>query len=185
MRVNNGPLWIVDFVYGGMDGAVTTFAVVAGVVGAGLPSGIIIILGLANIFADGFSMSVGRFESGRSEQELDSHFLSLHKMPVRPDLDRLGPFAGAFVTFISFIVVGLIPLVGYVLANLRQVGPPPFSATIASTLTALFIVGLIKGWALGDRKLLAGLVSMLIGGIAAAVSYGIGFWLHNTIGLTI
>ena len=46
-----------DFIYGSIDGAVTTFAIVAGVVGAGLSPGIILILGFANLFADGFAMA--------------------------------------------------------------------------------------------------------------------------------
>jgi len=58
-----------DFVYGGLDGIITTFAVVSGVEGASLGTNIILILGLANLFADGFSMATGAFLSQRSEQE--------------------------------------------------------------------------------------------------------------------
>jgi len=61
--------YVGDFVYGAMDGSVTTFAVVSGVAGAGLPSGIVIILGLANLFADGFSMAVGNYLSTKSRNE--------------------------------------------------------------------------------------------------------------------
>lgn len=60
--------YLGEFVYGGIDGSVTTFAVVAGSVGAGLDSAIIIILGFANLLADGFSMSVGAFLSTRTEE---------------------------------------------------------------------------------------------------------------------
>ncbi|HRQ76698.1 MAG TPA: VIT1/CCC1 transporter family protein [Phycisphaerales bacterium] len=64
--------YLRDFIYGAIDGAVTTFAVVAGVAGAGLNSTIIIILGAANIFADGFSMAVSNYLGTRAEQqELD------------------------------------------------------------------------------------------------------------------
>jgi len=61
--------YLREFVYGGIDGAVTTFAVVAGGFGAGLDPGILIILGLANLLADGFSMSVGAFLSAKSEHD--------------------------------------------------------------------------------------------------------------------
>jgi VIT1/CCC1 family predicted Fe2+/Mn2+ transporter len=64
-----GSEYIGDIVYGGLDGIITTFAVVSGVVGARLGSNIILILGLANLLADGFSMAVGAFLSKRSEQE--------------------------------------------------------------------------------------------------------------------
>lgn len=53
--------YLRDFVYGAVDGAVTTFAVVSGVAGAGLSPGIILILGLANLLGDGFSMAAGNF----------------------------------------------------------------------------------------------------------------------------
>lgn len=60
---------IREFVYGGMDGAVTTFAVVAGSVGAGLSSSTVIILGMANLIADGFSMAVGAFLAQKTDRE--------------------------------------------------------------------------------------------------------------------
>jgi VIT1/CCC1 family predicted Fe2+/Mn2+ transporter len=58
-------------VYGGLDGIITTFAVVSGVAGAELSSNIVLILGLANLFADGFSMATGAYLSARSEQEFE------------------------------------------------------------------------------------------------------------------
>lgn len=60
--------YIREIVYGGNDGIVTTFAVVAGTVGADLPHYTVIILGLANLFADGLSMATGAYLSARSEQ---------------------------------------------------------------------------------------------------------------------
>jgi VIT1/CCC1 family predicted Fe2+/Mn2+ transporter len=61
--------YLREFVYGGIDGAVTTFAVVAGAVGASLDPLVIIILGFANLFADGLSMSIGAYLSSKSENE--------------------------------------------------------------------------------------------------------------------
>lgn len=61
--------YLGDMVYGGLDGIVTTFAVVSGVAGANLGSNIVLILGLANLFADGFSMATGAYLSTKSEQE--------------------------------------------------------------------------------------------------------------------
>ena len=59
---------IEDFVYGATDGAVTTFAVVAGVVGAELSPSIILILGFSNLFADGFSMAIGNYLGSKSQK---------------------------------------------------------------------------------------------------------------------
>lgn len=63
------PNHLRDFIYGGIDGAVTTFAVVAGVVGAGLSATVVIILGVANLIADGFSMAVSNFAATRAEMQ--------------------------------------------------------------------------------------------------------------------
>ena len=61
--------FIGELVYGGLDGIITTFAVVSGVAGANLGANIILIMGLANLFADGFSMATGAYLSTKSEQE--------------------------------------------------------------------------------------------------------------------
>lgn len=60
---------IEDFVYGGTDGAITTFAVVSGAFGASLSISVILILGFANLLADGFSMSIGNYLSGKTHKE--------------------------------------------------------------------------------------------------------------------
>ncbi len=68
-RLQNGAQssYLRDFIYGAIDGTVTTFAVVSGVAGAGLDSGIIIILGIANLFGDGFSMAASNYLGIRAE----------------------------------------------------------------------------------------------------------------------
>ncbi len=62
--------YLRDFVYGAMDGAVTTFAVVSGTAGASLSPGIAVVLGVANLLADGFSMAVGNYLSTKTEHEV-------------------------------------------------------------------------------------------------------------------
>lgn len=63
-----GHSYLRDFVYGAVDGAVTTFAVAAGAEGASLSPGIVLVLGLANLVADGFSMAAGNFLGVRAAQ---------------------------------------------------------------------------------------------------------------------
>ncbi|MEX2145178.1 MAG: VIT1/CCC1 transporter family protein [Candidatus Spechtbacterales bacterium] len=67
-----GSKYLKDAVYAANDGIVTTFAVVAGVVGASLSPIVILILGIANLLADGFSMATGNYLGTRSERE---HYL--------------------------------------------------------------------------------------------------------------
>jgi VIT1/CCC1 family predicted Fe2+/Mn2+ transporter len=61
--------YLPEVVYGSIDGIVTTFAVVAGAAGAELQINIILILGMANLFADGLSMSIGSYLSNKSERD--------------------------------------------------------------------------------------------------------------------
>jgi VIT1/CCC1 family predicted Fe2+/Mn2+ transporter len=70
-RLKAGPprRGLRDFTFGAVDGTVTTFAVIAGVSGAGLPAGVVIVLGLANLLADGFSMGISNFLGTRAEQQ--------------------------------------------------------------------------------------------------------------------
>jgi VIT1/CCC1 family predicted Fe2+/Mn2+ transporter len=61
--------YIKSLIYGGLDGIITTFAVVAGVAGAALSPGVVLILGIANLIADGLSMAIGDFLSTKAEME--------------------------------------------------------------------------------------------------------------------
>ena len=66
--------YISEFVYGGIDGAITTFAVVAGAAGANLNIHVVLVLGFANLIADGFSMSVGNYFSTKATHDnFDKH----------------------------------------------------------------------------------------------------------------
>jgi vacuolar iron transporter family protein len=76
-RLARGPgaSTLRDFVYGAIDGVVTTFAVVAGVAGAGLAPRVVLILGVANLAADGFSMAVSNLLGARSEEQRRQRYL--------------------------------------------------------------------------------------------------------------
>ncbi len=71
-----------DFVYGGIDGAVTTFAIVSGVIGAQLSPHIILILGVANLLADGFSMSAANYLATRAEHEEARHAEAIERRHI-------------------------------------------------------------------------------------------------------
>ena len=70
-RLEDGPThnYLRDWIYGGIDGAVTTLAVVTGVAGAQLSNWIILALGFANLFADGFSMAASNYLGTRAEHD--------------------------------------------------------------------------------------------------------------------
>lgn len=79
-----------DIVYGGIDGSVTTFAIVAGVAGAGLSSFVIVALGLANVLADGFSMAVGNYSGTKAELDNVKRIRAIEKRHIAlyPDGER-------------------------------------------------------------------------------------------------
>lgn len=87
---STSPSYLRDFVYGAVDGAVTTFAVVAGVAGARLDETVVIILGTANLLADGFSMAVSNFLGSRAERQERERALEEERRQIRlvPDGER-------------------------------------------------------------------------------------------------
>lgn len=91
-RLQGGPQanYLRDWVFGGIDGAVTTFAIVAGVAGAALSTNIILILGAANLLADGFSMAAGNYSGVKAERDDYKRLreMELHHIAVTPEGER-------------------------------------------------------------------------------------------------
>ena len=171
--------YLSEFVYGGIDGCVTTFAVVAGAFGAELSSAVVIILGFANLLADGFAMSVGAYLSHKTAME------SLHKSdsPAVGALNSMSksPIKIGGVTYISFILIGVIPLLAYVIDYVRPISGNLF--VISSILTAggFVFIGWLKSY-VNKTKYLKGIVETLtLGVIAAVVAYFIGDFLESII----
>src|SRR5512141_1628263 len=81
--------YLGDAVYGALDGSITTFAVVAGVSGASLSSGIILILGFANLIGDGISMAVGNYLAKRSDASYRERERVLEQARTREHKDLL------------------------------------------------------------------------------------------------
>lgn len=90
LKASKAPSLLRDGVLGAMDGCVTTFAVVAGAIGGSLSEGVVIILGLANLIADGFSMAVGNYLGAKSQnEELDKAIkLELKHIKLVPEGEK-------------------------------------------------------------------------------------------------
>jgi VIT1/CCC1 family predicted Fe2+/Mn2+ transporter len=86
-RLGAGPRvsYLRDVIYGGIDGTVTTFAVVAGAVGASLEARVVIILGVANLVADGFSMAAANYSGTKAEIEDTRRLRAMEERHVATD----------------------------------------------------------------------------------------------------
>lgn len=220
--------YLKSAVYGGLDGIITTFAVVAGVAGAHLSGGVVLILGFANLIADGLSMAMGDYLSTKSEQEYhraerrreqwevenypDGEKRELVELYVAKGLteedaktiveivarhkdawvdimmtEELGivdsqesPIRNALVTFLSFSLFGLVPLLAYL--AVRFVSIPvraAFPIACLSTGATLFGLGALKVKITGRNWIKSGLETLLVGGLAAAAAYAVGVLLRG------
>ncbi len=82
--------YLADFVLGAVDGTVTTFAIVAGTAGAGLSVAVALVLGIANVLADGLSMAVGNFLGARADRQLVDRFRRMEERHIElvPEAER-------------------------------------------------------------------------------------------------
>jgi VIT1/CCC1 family predicted Fe2+/Mn2+ transporter len=222
--------YISDFVYGGTDGTVTTFAVVSGVAGAALAPSIVIILGLANLLADGFSMGASSFLASRADRENEQRIKQREKLLIEKEpalqktilkqslsdrefppallnkiIDHLtkqkktflsailahkynlhatnnkSPASSALMTFLAFILIGSIPLLPYLISLFYPLSNL-FMLSIIFTTLAFIVIGVVKGYVVEMSKTRSTLELLLVGWLAAGISYGIGFLLRGLAG---
>jgi VIT1/CCC1 family predicted Fe2+/Mn2+ transporter len=163
-----GPLeigrhYIRELIYGANDGIITTFAVVAGVAGGGLPLRVVLIIGAANLFADGLSMAAGNYLSIRSHESV----LETQDLPE----EEAFPVRHAIATFLAFVVAGAVPLAPYTIPGLPI---DRFGASIALTMVTMFAVGASRALISNVRWWKAGIEMLGLGVVVAALAYGCG-----------
>lgn len=227
-KKNHGG-YIGDAVLGAIDGGITSFVVVAGAVGAGFSSVVVIILGFASLLADGFSMAASNFLGTKSEREKaeqaqreEQQHIDLVPDGQREELrqifankgfegrtlddivdtisanrelwaqtvvqelfglqpvDAEKPIRAGAATFGAFLTIGTIPLLPFVVPGLDP--GRAFVISAAVTSLAFFAVGFLKGRALGGRPVYAGIETLVIGGAAALLAYGVGALLQGWLG---
>lgn len=147
-------LYLPEFVYGGIDGVITTFAVVAWSAWANLDTRIIIILWLANLLADGLSMAVGCFLSS----------------------DRDDRMMQAVVTYMSFLAVGLVPLLPYMFGYSAW-----FWLSILCTAIGMTLIGWTKSVVLRQPLIKTIGTTLLLWLCAALVAYYVGYVLEKIV----
>jgi VIT1/CCC1 family predicted Fe2+/Mn2+ transporter len=163
--------YISELVYGANDGIITTFAVVAGVAGGGLSARVVLIIGIANLLADGLSMAAGNFLSIRSAE-------SVREAQGLPEIEA-APVRHATATLVAFVIAGALPLVPYL------IGPMPgdrFVWSIAVAFVTMFIIGASRTLISNTRWWAGGLEMLGLGAAVTAVAYGVGAFVAGIVG---
>lgn len=224
LRYRKAYSYVGDSVLGGIDGCVTTFAVVAGAFGAHFPGYVIIIMGFANLIADGFSMAVSNFLRAKSERDQvqetrETEEFHIDKIPegereeirqiyknkglkgeilenvvqaITKDrqlwintmlteeyglqLEGPNPIKAGVVTFVSFIIVGLVPLIPFLF---YQTSTNQFITSVLITVVAFFLVGIARGVVLGRQPIRSGMISVISGSGAASLAFIVGVLLRR------
>lgn len=161
-------------VLGASDGIVTTFAVVAGVVGAGFATEIIIVLGIANMVADGISMAVGDFLGERSISRMHKHSGEKYDQAISDGKTSV-------ITFFSFVIAGTLPLLPYIamLFGFSVAKDKQFLMSVIATLTAMFFVGSLRTYVIKGNWWKNGLEMLLVGSVAAVAAYSLGAYIES------
>ena len=155
--------YVRDLVYGANDGIITTFAVVTGVTGGQLTPLAILVIGAANLAADGVSMGVGNFMAIRADEQA-------READGLPELES-HPWKHGLATLLAFVVSGTVPLLAYVLPV-----PPAWQLTASTmgTFGALFLVGVARAAVTRDRWWRTAFETVSLGAVVAAAAYGAG-----------
>jgi VIT1/CCC1 family predicted Fe2+/Mn2+ transporter len=155
--------YIRDLVYGANDGIITTFAVVSGVAGGQLSQLAVLVIGAANLAADGVSMGVGNFLAIRADERA-------READGLPELER-HPWKHGVATLIAFVVAGAIPLLPYLL---QRHASDQLMASTSATFATLFLLGALRAFITKDRWWRSGLETLLLGAVVAGAAYGAG-----------
>jgi len=165
--------YIRDIVYAANDGIVTTFAVVAGVEGAGFRPVVVLALGLANLAADGLAMGVGNYLGMKSERATE----------LADGYEEWGETMHAVrhggVTWTSFVTAGIVPMLPYFFPI-----PLQLSFRISTFLAGalLFTVGALRTRVTGQPWIRSGLEMLFVGALAASAAYLAGWGVHRVVG---
>lgn len=227
LAAEHKPSYLADSILGGIDGCVTTMAVVASVAGAGLPAAVAFVLGIASLVADAFSMAVSNYQAVKSGDDARNRVRRQEERHIdqEPDgeraeirvifenkgfegetLDRIvetitsdrrrwvdmmiqeeygmalhgpSPTKAGLATFSVFILVGIMPLIPFLLPVFTGGGLFLTSAGVAAV--ALFGIGYVKGIVLDMPRWRAGLETLSMGGGAAGIAFLFGYFLEPLI----
>lgn len=166
MRPNNVmPSRLRASVLGGVDGVISSFAVVASSHAQGSnPIGAVLVIGISTVIADALSMGVSEYLSTSAE-------LAASKAPSRQkDSLLLG-----LSCFAAFVVCGAIPVLTYAVTDQNLVSSSMFS------LATLIVLGAARSYASGETLLYTVFQTMILGAAAGSVAYGVGQFVESQV----
>jgi VIT1/CCC1 family predicted Fe2+/Mn2+ transporter len=155
-------MYFGDGVLGGIDGIITTFAIISGAAGANLDFKIIIIIGISSLFADAFSMGVSNYLATKTD-------LNLMEKPDK------NPVISGLITFSSFIIWGVVPLIPYIFSlwfdyHYQYL----FIISMIMSLLTFLSIGLLRSMYDKSNSLLIIFETLILGTVAAFIAYIIG-----------
>ena len=153
--------YVRDLVYGANDGIITTFAVVSGATGGALSSAAVLIIGVANLAADGMSMGVGNLLAIRAQERVRA----AQGLPE----EEAYPWKHGTATLLAFVLAGAVPIIPFMFPG--GAGGRALWST-ALTFAALFSVGAARATLTKERWWRAGTETLLLGALVAAAAYG-------------
>jgi VIT1/CCC1 family predicted Fe2+/Mn2+ transporter len=153
--------YLRDLVYGASDGVVTTMAVLAGTSGAAFGAKVGLILGLANLAADGLSMGTSNYLALKSELEQTGQ-----------SVDAERPWRHGLATSAAFVSVGFVPLLAYLLGN-AWLGAG-FGVSLVTAALTLAVVGALRSRFIARSAWRCAAEMVLVAGGTSAIAYGLG-----------
>lgn len=156
-----------NFIFGVEDSLVSTVGVLSGVAFADVPRSIIFITGIVVIFVEAFSMGVGSYLSERSGAE----FL------LRKESSSTASIPAAFLMLAGYFFAGFVPLVPYMILPIVAA----FPVSIASSVLALFLLGVWSGSVSRTRIFRNGLRMAILGGLAILIGMGVGAFMKTVV----
>lgn len=166
--------YLRSIIFGGTDGIITMFNIISGVEGAKMKYSVVIILGIAALVSDAVSMGFSDFLSLNADNKVNNNDNKLNKS------NKVNPKKSGLITFISFILFGLIPLSTYLLST-KYSNNNNFMKTYISTILALFILGSIQSKFTNEKWYKSGTYVSLYGLLASFISFNIGKYMKSLV----
>lgn len=151
--------YLRNFIFGAEDSLVSTVGLLSGVSFAGLTSREVILSGVILILVESISMGAGVYLSEDSANQL----------PQKGEQDNT--IADAGIMLISYLLIGLIPLLPYVFSADTKIG---FYYSVGFSLLSLFCLGLFKGYVVGKHPVYSAIKVFIVGGLVTAIAVSVG-----------